>query len=681
MIIVSLVILIFLWHIPSAIVPILTIPISVLLAFIPLYYMGVTVNIMSLAGIAISIGVLVDGAIVEVENAYNKLHHWEAGRRKGDFHEVRLEALQGGRAVGLLLAAGHRGRVPPGLRPGRPGRPAVQAARLSRRTWRWRSPRSSPSPSTRRCGCCSRAWTRSPSSRGSWRGSRRKTLVGTYYAEEKHPISRVLFRGLRAGVPLRAALPEGGDRHGAGAGRGQRSRSTSSSARSSCRRSTRARSSTCRRPCPGISVAAGAGAAGDRRTGCSSAFPEVERVFGKAGRAETSTDPAPFSMMETTVVLKPEAQWEREAALVLVLGARIGSSRVLRPIWPDRISWDELVDEMDRALQIPGVTNAWTMPIKARIDMLTTGVRTPVGIKIFGADLAEIERIGEQLEGIVREIPGTRSVFAERVTGGYFVDFVPRRDQLARYGLTIDAAAGRDHERHRRRERHHHHRGARALPGQRALPARAARRRRPAASACSCRRRRARRCRSPSSPTSSCVQGPAMIRDENGFLAGYVYVDIAGRDIGGYVEEAKKVVAREARAAAGLRPAVERPVREHDPRPRAAQGRRADHAGADLPAALREHRVGLQGGGRHARGAVLGDRRDLALPPPRLQRLDRGLGRDDRAARPRRRDRRVHAAVPRPLLRRRQEARPAADRSPTSTRRSSTARSSGCGPR
>ncbi len=166
-------------------------------------------------------------------------------------------------------------------------------------------------------------------------------------------------------------------------------------------------------------------------------FPEVERVFGKAGRAETSTDPAPFSMMETTVVLKPESEWEAKPALVQLVGARTGSSRLLRPIWPDRISWEELVDKMDRALRIPGVTNAWTMPIKARIDMLTTGVRTPVGIKVFGADLAEIERIGEHLEGILRDIPGTRSVFAERVTGGYFVDIVPRRDQLARYGLTI----------------------------------------------------------------------------------------------------------------------------------------------------------------------------------------------------------------------------------------------------
>ena len=127
-------------------------------------------------------------------------------------------------------------------------------------------------------------------------------------------------------------------------------------------------------------------------------FPEVERVFGKAGRAETSTDPAPFSMMETTVILKPESEWRPKQRWYSGWAPDF-LKPVLRPIWPDHISWDELVDEMDRALRIPGVTNAWTMPIKARIDMLTTGVRTPVGIKVFGADLTEIERIGERARG------------------------------------------------------------------------------------------------------------------------------------------------------------------------------------------------------------------------------------------------------------------------------------------
>jgi copper/silver efflux system protein len=266
----------------------------------------------------------------------------------------------------------------------------------------------------------------------------------------------------------------------------------------------------------------------------------VERVFGKAGRAETSTDPAPFSMMETTVILKPEAQWEAKTRWYSSWAPE-WAKPVMRPIWPDHISWDELVDKMDRALKIPGVTNAWTMPIKARIDMLTTGVRTPIGIKVFGADLAEIQRVGERLEGIMRDIPGTRSVFAERVTGGYFVDIVPRRDQLARYGLTVaqmqdvimsaiggenvtTTIEGRErypvnvrYPRELREDVGHLQRVLVPTPSGAQVPlAQVA--------------------------DIQLVQGAAMIRDENGFLAGYVYVDITGRDVGGYVDEAKEVV-------------------------------------------------------------------------------------------------------------------------------------------
>ena len=164
-------------------------------------------------------------------------------------------------------------------------------------------------------------------------------------------------------------------------------------------------------------------------------FPEVERVFGKAGRAETSTDPAPFSMMETTVLLKPPAEWRpRERWYTHAAWApEWFKDLVLRRLEPERLTWDELIEELDRALQIPGTTNAWTMPIKARIDMLSTGVRTPIGVKVYGADLREIESSGKQLEGLLGALPGTRSVFAERVTGGYFIDFDIRREALARY--------------------------------------------------------------------------------------------------------------------------------------------------------------------------------------------------------------------------------------------------------
>jgi len=271
----------------------------------------------------------------------------------------------------------------------------------------------------------------------------------------------------------------------------------------------------------------------------------VERVYGKAGRADTSTDPAPLSMMETVVVLKPEHEWRfKERWYSEQLPDFL--KPVLRPLWPEHISWEELVAEFDRKVRFPGVTNAWTMPIKARIDMLTTGVRTPVGIKVYGEDLDEIQKIGERLEAIVMKIPGTRSVFAERVTGGYFVDFEPRRDQIARYGLTVGAVQdvimravggenitttveGRERYpvnlRYPRELREDVDRLGRVLvpvAGPQGMG-------------------------SASVPLAQLadirfVQGPAMIRNENGFLSGYVYVDIADRDVGSFVEEAKRTV-------------------------------------------------------------------------------------------------------------------------------------------
>jgi Cu(I)/Ag(I) efflux system membrane protein CusA/SilA len=143
-------------------------------------------------------------------------------------------------------------------------------------------------------------------------------------------------------------------------------------------------------------------------------FPEVASVFGKAGRANTATDPAPIEMFETVINLKPEGEW--------------------RP----GMTIDRLVSEMNRALDFPGVSNAWTMPIKARIDMLSTGIRTPVGVKVYGADLAEIDRLAKEVEAVVRKVPGTTSAFAERVLGGYYVNIEPDRAALERYGLAID---------------------------------------------------------------------------------------------------------------------------------------------------------------------------------------------------------------------------------------------------
>ena len=156
-------------------------------------------------------------------------------------------------------------------------------------------------------------------------------------------------------------------------------------------------------------------------------FPEVHHVFGKIGRAESATDPAPMDMIETTIMLKTEEEWP--AVDIKDPEGKVIAHR--------RRTVDELVTAMNAAVQIPGLTNAWTMPIKTRIDMLATGIKTPVGIKVAGPDLAELQRIGEQIEAVIRRVPNTSSVFAERVMGGNYVEFDIDRDAIARYGLTV----------------------------------------------------------------------------------------------------------------------------------------------------------------------------------------------------------------------------------------------------
>jgi len=537
MIIVSLVILVFLWHIPSAIVPIVTIPVSVLISFIPLYFMGVTVNIMSLAGIAISIGVLVDGAIVEVENAYNKLYHWQAGGKKGDFHKVRLEALM---EVGpsvffslLVIAVAFLPIFALVDQEGRLFRPLAYSKNLAMAIAAVLA--ITLDPAMRMLFTRMDPFTFSP----RWLSRlSTKALVGTYYSEDFHPISRAIFKVYGPACRFVLAWPK--------------SVIAASIAMVVLSMPVYLKLGTEFMPplnegtilympttLPGISVAQAQELLTTQDQVLRS-FPEVERVFGKAGRADTSTDPAPFSMMETTVVLKPETEWRGKDRWYSAW-VPDWMKFLVRPIWPDHISWEELVAEMDKALQIPGVSNAWTMPIKARIDMLTTGIRTPVGIKVFGSDLKEIERIGIDLEQAIRDIPGTRSVFAERVAGGYFVDFEPRRDQLARYGLTIamvqSVITG-------------------AIGGENITTTVEGRERYPVNLRYPRELRedmdKLRRVLVPT-PTGAQIplsqladiklaQGPAMLRDENGFLAGYVYVDISGRDVGGYVEEAKKRV-------------------------------------------------------------------------------------------------------------------------------------------
>ncbi len=538
MIVVSFVILFFLWHFPSALVPIITIPVSVLLAFIPMYFFGISSNIMSLAGIAISIGVLVDGAIVEVENAYKKIELWIEEGRKGDFHTVRLEALmEVGPSVFFSLLVIAVSFLPVFTLVDQEGRLftplawtktlAIALASLLAVTL---------DPAVRML------FTRLDPFRvrPRWLNTAANTLfVGTYYPEEKHPVSRVLFalydRPCRwvldhpkrtiagAVVVMLLSVPV--------------YFKLGSEFMPPLNEETVLYMPT---TLPGISVTAARNLLllQDRLL---RAFPEVLSVFGKAGRAETSTDPAPFSMMETVIVLKPPSQW-REKPRWYSSWAPGFLKAILRRVWPDRISYEELIGLMDQALQIPGVSNAWTMPIKGRIDMLTTGVRTPVGIKIFGSDLMEIQRIGGEIEKALQGVRGTRSVFAERVGGGYYVDFTPRRGALARYGLTIDdlqmvimSAIGGDtvsttiegRERYSISVRYPRDLRAEVDQLERVLVTAAGGAQIPIRELADI----------------SLSYGPSMIRDENGRLAGYVYVDISDRDVGTYVEEAKRIVA------------------------------------------------------------------------------------------------------------------------------------------
>ncbi len=542
MIIVALIILVFLWHFPSSLVPIVTIPISVALAFIPMKLMGMNANLMSLAGIAISTGVLVDGAIVEVENAYNKIYHWQASGRRGDFHAVRLAALT---EVGpgvffslLVIAAAFLPIFTLVDQEGRLFKPLAFSKNLTMAiaavlaitldpALRMMFARVDPYRFRPR-------WL-------AWLAT--AIVVGRYRSEDRHPISRLLhwlyerpcrfvvrhpWLTITAALALVASTVPVYQRLG-------------SEFMPPLREGTILYMPSAVQP--GMSVAE-AQKALQLQDKILRSFPEVERVFGKAGRATTPTDPAPFTMMETTIVLKPRDQWRRRPRWYSSW-APAWLTPALRPFWDDRISHGQLEAEMNRALQIPGISNAWTMPIKGRLDMLSTGIRTPVGIKILGADLRTIERVAQEVEAAVAKVPGTRSAFAERAAGGYFLDFNLKRDRLARYGLTVDdanlmvmTAVGGDNQSTTIEGRERYGINVRYARDYREdLPA----------------LRRVLlplpggRGQIPMEEIADVVltQGPAMIRDENGLLAGYVYVDFDTDqvDIGGYVTRAKRAVA------------------------------------------------------------------------------------------------------------------------------------------
>jgi len=517
--IVAIVILIFLWHFPSAVIPILTIPIAVLISFIPMRQMGLSSNIMSLGGIAIAIGALVDAAIVVVEQTHKKLEEWERTGRHEDYHRVVIDAVKevGGPSFFALLviAVSFLPVLTLEAQEGRLFKPLAYTKNLAMIVAAVLAITLDPAMRLMFTHMTNFSF------RPRWLArAASAVLVGKIHSEETHPISRVLIRlyePLCAWALRWRWLVIGGAVAAVVATVPVFNRLGSEFMPPLDEGVLLYMPSTL----PGISETEAQRLlqVTDRII---KGFPEVETVLGKAGRAETSTDPAPLSMFETVIVLKPHPG----------------------------ISTDELVEKMNAALQLPGVSNAWTMPIKGRIDMLTTGVRTPVGIKVYGPDIRMIESIGTRLEALLPAVRGTRSVFAERTGGGYFVDVDWKRDELARYGLSMDEAqtavtnaiGGENvtttiEGRERYPVNVRYMRGFRgSLPAlERVLVSGANGQQIPIAQVA----------------TVKLVSGPSMLREENGMLNGYVYVDVAGRDVGSYVEEAKELVRKKLSLPAG----------------------------------------------------------------------------------------------------------------------------------
>jgi copper/silver efflux system protein len=511
---VSIVCIVFLFHLPSALVVILTLPVAIILSFICMLYLGVTSNIMSLSGIAIAIGAMVDASIIMVENAHKKLEEWEArGRPEGRTQVIIDAAREVGPSLFFSLLVITVGFLPVFTL-------EAQAGRLFK-----------PLAYTKTFAMLFSSFlavTLTPVLMTLF-------IRGKIRPEEKNPISWVLHRlygpvarfalrfrksvivlaliilavtvypFMKLGSEFMPPLYEGTLFY-----------------------------------MPVTVPAASVTEVGKLLTlqdRIIKELPEVAQVFGKAGRAETATDPAPLEMFETVITLKPEGEW--------------------RP----GMTVDKLKNELNDALSIPGVSNSFTMPIKARIDMLSTGIRTPVGIKVMGPDIGEIEKIGLALEERLKTVPGTRSVYAERVTTGYFLDVVVRRDRIARYGLTVDdvqelvsSAIGGENltttvegrgrypvnVRYPRELRNDPESIRRILvpvmmPGTQAAPA-------PLSAGMNASRNILQ------IPLGELVdvrivKGPTAIKSEEGQLVAYVYVDFSGRDFGGYVNEAKASVA------------------------------------------------------------------------------------------------------------------------------------------
>jgi len=502
-IVVSVVIVIFLFHLRSALIPILSLPIALVASFIPMYYLGVTSNIMSLGGLALAIGVLVDAAIVMVENAYRHVSEPEPGDGGAPvmvpFEEqpaaIIRAAKQVGRPIFFSLAIIVISFVPVFLleaQEGRLFRPlaftktfAMLAASLLSITLvpvlmtmlirgrRLRPESSNPLSRVFR-------WVYAPVLRFALNWKWTALLLNFAVIPLTIPLllsignefMPPLFEGSLLYMPTSA---------------------------------------------PGLSVTESSRLlqVQDRIL---RQFPEVERVFGSVGRGTSPTDNSPMGMVNTTVTLKPRDQW--------------------RP----GMTIDRLQAEMDERLQFPGLPNIWTQPIRNRLDMLLTGIKTPVGIKILGPNLDEIQRLGEAIERALRTLPDTRSVYAERVAQGYFTDIRIDRDAIARYGLVvsdvqdvIESAIGGQNI-------------TRTIEGRERYPVNVRYERAFRDNLTEIGRVLVKTPTGAQIPLSQLAEvtvapGPAMVRDENGQLAGYVYIDTGTRDIGGYVDRAKRAVA------------------------------------------------------------------------------------------------------------------------------------------
>ena len=492
-VIVSLVCIVFLWHLRSAFVAILTLPLSILLAFVAMHFIGLGSNIMSLGGIAIAIGAMVDASIIMIENAHKHIEHEGASRPRRD---ILIEAAQQvGRPLFFSLLIITVSFLPIFSL-------EAQEGRLFR-----------PLAFTKTFAMGFAALT--------------SVLIvpflmvafirGRVTPEERNPINRLLMRAYHPFV--RFVL---------------RHRVATLVVAAAVMISTipifRKLGSEFMPPLyegtllympvtvPGASVETAAHAL-QIEDKLIRQLPEVESVAGKAGRAETATDPASLDMAETVINLKPESEW--------------------RP----GMTPEKLQAELDAKVRLPGVSNAWTMPIKARTDMLSTGIRTPVGIKVYGPDLPTDGDIGQQIENAVRTVPGTRNAFAERVTGGYYVDFKVKRDQIARYGLNvedvemaIESAIG----------------GANVtttIEGRERYPVNVRYQRAYRGDVETIRRTLISTPSGAQIPMGEVADitastGPMVLRTEQAQLLSYVYVDVGDRDLGSYVNDAKAAVAK-----------------------------------------------------------------------------------------------------------------------------------------